>query len=245
MRTLQVMTVIALLAGALVAPSVAAQQTASAANLTLPAATSPLATDILLDPEARAWQQLPVRRLALNRTPPLYDTEPPAGLEIPLLEVRVARVGGSLLVHLSWRDSTPDAATLVEVPATPPEQRNLKEPTVATERFFDAAAVMYPANPVPSLFTPSLQMGDPELPVTIYYWNAARGALVMDARGRSTTRRTDQVFPARGVYRAGLWRLTLALPDLPAGVPLAFAVWNGRQLDRDGRKYFSVWHWLE
>jgi hypothetical protein len=67
----------------------------------------------------------------------------------------------------------------------------------------------------------------------------------MEAHGRETTKRTGETFPARGVYRAGRWQVTLVLPDLPAGVPLAFAVWNGSQLDRDGRKYFSVWHWLE
>jgi len=26
---------------------------------------------------------------------------------------------------------------------------------------------------------------------------------------------------------------------------MAFAVWNGSQKDRDGRKYFSVWQVLE
>lgn len=239
-----------LLAGVLSAASLAAQQASPAAslppaNLTLRVASSPLPAETLLDPEARAWEQVPARTVALNRTPPLYDTDAPAALEIPQVEVRVARAGGKLLVHFLWRDATQDVATLAPLPTTPPEQRVREEQTVATERFFDAGAVMFPTHASAGLVSPSLQMGDLQQPVTIYYWNAARGALLMEAQGRGTTRRTGQSFPARGVYRAGVWRLTLELPDLPAGVPLAFAVWNGSQQDRDGRKYFSVWHWLE
>jgi complex iron-sulfur molybdoenzyme family reductase subunit gamma len=240
-----------LLAAALFSASNATGQatpalTFTAANLTLPAASSSIPAGTLLDPEAQAWQQSALRRVALNRTPPLYDTDPPATLDISVVEVRLARVaGGKLLVHLRWRDPTNDVAAVAATPETPPEQRQRKEPTAATERFFDAAAVMFPANRVRALFTPSLQMGDPDQPVSIYYWNAARGALLMEAQGRGTTRRTDKSFPARGAHRAGGWRVVLELPDLPAGVPLSFAVWNGSQQDRDGRKYFSVWHWLE
>jgi len=240
-----------LLAAALAIPLLAAGQatqapTFTAANLTLPAPPSSASGETLLDPEAPAWQQVAARRVALNRTPPLYGTDPPATLAIPVLEVRLARVeGNKLLVHLSWRDPSDDSAALAAAPETPPEQRQQKELTGATERFFDAAAVMFPASRVRALFTPSLQMGDPDQPVTIYYWNAARGAVLMEAKGRGTTRRTDQSFPARGAYGAGGWRVVLELPDVPAGVPLSFAVWNGSQQDRDGRKYFSVWHWLE
>ena len=36
--------------------------------------------------------------------------------------------------------------------------------------------------------------------------------------------------------------VTLQLNELPAGTPVAVAIWNGDQQDRDGRKYFSVWY---
>ena len=216
-----------------------------ATNLTLPVGASVAGGDALLDPEADIWQQFPARHLALNRTPPLYDTDPPASLDISFVDVRVARAGGHLFIHMSWSDPSSDAATLPAAPDTPPEQRNLKALTPETGRFFDAAAVMFPASQSGGNFTPSLQMGDPGQPVTIYYWNATRGAMLMEAHGRSSTRRTGTTFPAQSVHRAGTWRAVLELPDLPRGVPLAFAVWNGSQLDRDGRKYFSVWHWLQ
>ena len=67
----------------------------------------------------------------------------------------------------------------------------------------------------------------------------------MTAEGRATTRRTGQNFPASAVYQNNQWVVTFELPNQAAGTPLAFAIWNGSQKDRDGRKYFSVWYTLE
>jgi hypothetical protein len=208
-RTLTIL----LLPGLLSSGPALAQQTAPASivpaiNLTLHAGPSTVAAEALLDPEARAWEQSSARRVALNRTPPLYDTDTPAELEIPEVEVRAARASGKLLVHLQWQDRTQDFAALARPPTAPPEQRDLKEHSAATNRFFDAAAVMLPSRPSGGTLSPSLQMGDPAQPVTIYYWNAVRGAMLMEARGRGTTRRTGQSFAARGVYRAGAWHVT-------------------------------------
>ncbi len=225
------------------------QQPANAAvlpqHLRLKAAYSAQSVDVLLDPAAPAWQSTPVQRIALNRTPPLYDTEPPASLEISFVEVRTLRTANKLFVHLSWRDASADYADLPAVPDTPPEQRFLKEHTLGPERFFDAAAVMFPKDAPGGVVSPSLQMGDAQDPVLIYYWNAARGAMRMEAAGRGTTRRTGESFSARAVYVSGAWQVVMELPALPPATPIAFAIWNGSQLDRDGRKYFSVWHWLE
>jgi hypothetical protein len=218
---------------------------APAVNLTVPAAVSQAPAEALLDPAAAAWEQIASRQVALNRTPPLYDTDPPADAEISSAEVRVARTEGKLIVHLAWQDATDDQAVIARPPATPPEQRRMKEHSEASNRFFDAAAVMFPSNLSTGVESPSLQMGDSRLPVTIYYWNAARGPMLMNAQGRGTTQRSGEGFPARGVYRGGVWQVTLQLPAVPNGVPLAFAVWNGSQQDRDGRKYFSVWYRLQ
>ncbi len=223
-------------------------QNASAAPpraLVLTAPTLPTDPGLLIDPDQIAWQSVQAKRIALNRTPRFFDTEPPSELEIPEIEVRLARTGGKLIARLSWRDATEDAAKLTSAPVTPAEGRFVKEPTEATNRFFDAAAVMHPAEAVEGGITPGLQMGDAHDPVTIYYWNAARGAMLMDARGRETTRRTGRNFAARASYQGGSWNLCVELPGLQKGLPLAFAIWNGSQQDRDGRKYFSVWHWIE
>jgi hypothetical protein len=69
--------------------------------------------------------------------------------------------------------------------------------------------------------------------------------MVTQAQGRGTTRRTGQVFPVNSTYENGQWNVIFELPDLPPGTTVAFAIWNGSQKDRNGRKYFSVWQVLE
>jgi hypothetical protein len=244
MRTYQLLTIVFL---CLLLTAVTWTQTAikPASGQTLSVAASPVSVDHLLNGGPAAWNQIAAKHVALNRTPPLYDTDEPAAVEISVVDVRLARAGGKLIVQLSWRDATHDAATLTEVSNTPPENRFLKVPTEADDRFFDAAAVMFPAKAGAGAIAPSLQMGDAEHPVEIYYWNATRGSVVMQAQGRSTTKRTGQNIPSNGTYQNGRWNVTFELPDLAAGTTVAFAVWNGSQKDRDGRKYFSVWQVLE
>jgi len=220
-------------------------QTKPASLQSLPIGTSAASLDSLLKKDSTVWAQIAPKHVALNRTPPLYDTDEPAALEIPAVDVRCIRAQDKLVVHLAWHDSTQDAVTLPQVPNTAPETRFRKVPTEANDRFFDAAAVMFPTKPSAGDLSPSLQMGDPDHPVQIYYWNATRGAMLMEAHGRSTTHRTDQSFAANAAYQKGQWSVTLELPNLPAGTPVAFAIWNGGQKDRDGRKYFSVWQILE
>lgn len=243
MRTRDLALVIA--AGWLLATGSAAQAPNKVASLqSLSVAVSPTSADNLLRGDSTAWNQIPPKHVALNRTPPLYDTDEPAALEISTVDVRCVRAQERLIVQLSWRDPTRDETTLPEVPNTAPETRFRKVQTEADDRFFDAAAIMVPSKTDEDI-APSLQMGDGDHPVQIYYWNATRGATLMEARGRSTTRRTGQTFPASGAYQNGQWNVTLELPNLRSGTLVAFAVWNGSQKDRDGRKYFSVWQVLE
>ena len=231
-------------------PALAQQKLAKASEsvqsgLTLRSFDSPAEARVLLDPMAAEWAKLPAQRIALNRTPRLYDTEAPSELEISYVDVRLARAEGKLLVQMTWRDATRDTAQIAKPPTAPTEGRPHKELTEATDRFFDSAAVMHPVHLSAEGVWPSLQMGDAADPVTIYFWNSARGTARMQAEGRGTTKRTGETFLAEGVYRDGWWHLALQLDAIPVGMPLAFAVWNGSQQDRDGRKYFTTWLKLE
>ncbi len=210
-------------------------------GLSLRVSTAAGKAETFRDPQAAAWGKFPVQRAALNRTPRLYDTEAPSDPEIPFVDIRLVRADGKLLVQMVWRDPTRDSAQIANLPVAPTEGRPQKELTEATDRFFDAAAVMHPAQLPPNGVWPSLQMGESGIPVRIYFWNAARGAVLVEAEGRGTTRRTNETFPAQAAYKEGAWHLTMELPDKPSGMPLAFAIWNGSQQDRDGRKYFTTW----
>lgn len=214
-------------------------------GMSLHAGTTVAKAQVLLDPLAAEWQKVPSQRIALNRTPRLYDTESPSELEISFVDVRLVRSDSKLLIQMTWRDPTKDAAVLAELPDAPTEGRVEREHTQATDRFFDSAAIMHPQHMPVAGAWPSLQMGDAGDPVSIYFWNAARGAARMQAEGRGTTKRTSESFLAQGVYRDGMWHVTMALDEIFPGMPLAFAVWNGSQQDRDGRKYFTTWLKLE
>ncbi|MBI1897259.1 MAG: hypothetical protein HYS04_12165 [Acidobacteria bacterium] len=197
-----------------------------------------------LNPAGAVWQAVEASKLALHRTPPQYATEPPSALEIASVEVKVIRGAGKTWVRLAWPDPSAETASL-DKPKKMWQSEGLVRQSAATNRFFDGCAVMLPAQPVANDLFPSLQMGDALHPVLIYYYDAARGAEVMEAAGRGTTKRTGRKFPARATWAGGNWTIVLELPEVAAGTPLSVAVWNGGQQDRDGRKYFSVWHRLQ
>ena len=244
MRILRWMFGLMLVVGFAAACFAQAQGKSAPAGAAISVASSSATAGADLQANSADWARAAVKKISLNRTPPLFDTDEPANADITTADVRCLRAGGKLYVQLSWHDTTSDAAALEEVPQSAPETRFHKVPTEAEDRFFDAAAGMVPDNPGPAL-NPSLQMGDAEHPVQIYYWNSTRGAMVMTASGRETTHRTGRSFPVSAAYQSGQWVVTFEMPDQPAGTPLAFAIWNGSQKDRDGRKYFSVWYGLE
>jgi len=193
-----------------------------------------------LDPQAPAWRTVPAATLALNRTPLLYSTDAPAALEIQSVQVQMLKAPGATTVRLEWVDKTRNAAELPKAERTWQGEHMVAQ-SGATDRFSDACAVMIPAGGAADV-SPSLQMGDAKHPVHIYFYDATRGPALMEASGRETTKRTGKTFPARAQYAAGKWAVTLQLPEIAAGTPVAVAVWNGQQQDRDGRKYFSVWY---
>jgi len=195
----------------------------------------------LLDPTAAEWKPAAPLTLALHRTPPLYPTDAPATNEVQSVQVQVLHAPAGNFARLEWADKTHDTAVLPKAERAW-QGEHLVNQTPATDRFADACAIMLPSRPLVGGINPSLQMGDPDHPVHIYFWDSTRGAAVMEASGRETTKRTGQSFPAQGQYAGGKWVVTMQIPDLQAGASFAVAIWNGSQQDRDGRKYFSIWY---
>jgi DMSO reductase family type II enzyme heme b subunit len=194
-----------------------------------------------IDPAAVEWKSAAPMALSLQRTPPLYPTDAPAPLETPSVEAQFIHIAAGNFVRLEWVDKTHDTTVLPKAERTWQGDRLVTQ-SAATDRFSDACAVMIPAKPVAGDLNPSLQMGDPDHPVRIFVWDSTRGAAVMEATGRETTKRTGQSFPAQGQYANGKWSVTLEIADMKAGTPFAVAIWNGSQQDRDGRKYFTIWY---
>ena len=192
-----------------------------------------------LDPAAVAWKAVASVSFSLQRTPLLYATDQPAALEISSVQIQMVRASGHVYARLEWQDKTRDTDTLQKAERAWQGEHLVKQ-SGATNRFFDACALMIPA--ATSEVFPSLQMGDPQHPVQIYLWDATRGSAVMEAKGRETTHRTGKTFPSQSTWNDGHWVVVMELPELPSGTPVAVAIWNGDQQDRDGRKYFSIWH---
>jgi hypothetical protein len=195
----------------------------------------------VLDPAASEWRSAASMVLSLQRTPLLYPTDADAALEVRSVQAQFLHTAAGDFVRLEWADKTHDSAVLPKAERTWQGNRLVTQ-SAATDRFSDACAVMISAKPVAGDLNPSLQMGDAGHPVRIFVWDSTRGAAVMEATGRETTKRTGQVFPAQGQYANGKWFATLQIGEMKAGTPFAVAIWNGSQQDRDGRKYFTIWY---
>jgi hypothetical protein len=214
--------------------------TVEAGAIRLPVTTAPGEARALLDDETR-WSRLAGTPLRLSRTPPLYEGDPLDDGHRPETLVTVVRAGDGLVVRLAWSDPTESRP---EPPRSLPDAGEApiyKEHSRDVERFADAACVMTTRGGGPADPYPSLMMGGPGAPVDLYYWHLVRGFEKLGAHGRSTTGRTGE--PSSGSARrtAGGWEVRFLLPALPAGTPVAFAVWDGDSEHRDGLKYFSVW----
>lgn len=217
-----------------------------AAHLQIHVRTSAVRAEALLDPAGTGWNQAPATSILLSRTPRIYQTEPVQHRPVPSCQVRALRTDGKLYLRLQWDDPTNNA------PAAPPARTGeggdpkllYKRPTGETAAFPDAAAVMVPDRWTGPSF-PSLLMGDKHTPAHLYYWNASRGTEVLTASGRATPQPIGQSFPHRAQHAEAKWTVTLELPDLPDGYPVAFALWDGQFGDRDGLKFFSIWYVLK
>lgn len=150
------------------------------------------------------------------------------------------------MLRLRWNDATRNAPEAP--PPKPAEEEDpsklYKRPTRETDAFADALAIMVPDDWSPQQ-VPSLVMGDRKTPARLYHWNASRGADQLIAKGRATQVSSGKSFPFHDRHADGYWTLTVDIGEAPAACPIAFAVWNGHDKDRDGLKFFSIWYNLQ
>jgi hypothetical protein len=235
---------IALPAALLFGP-VAGVATARGADAPLLPVTETAASQALLlagsDP---AWAHSPETRIDINRTPALYEGDPMDDGERPEVRVSVVRGGGGMAFRLRWTDPTESRPQGLERVPDAGDPSIYKAHSQDLERFADAACVMVPREPGPRAAFPALMMGEKGAPVELYYWHLVRGFERLEAAGRGTTTRTGESFPGAFRRSAAGWEAVFILPDLPAGTPVSFAVWDGDRDQRDGLKFFSVWYEL-
>lgn len=186
----------------------------------------------LLDPGAEAWAkatpiQVPLSGMEIKGEWPIQL--------IPAIQVQALRDDRWLYFRLSWADATQN------------------DKVTGIDAFLDAVAVQLP---ITSTGQPYVCMGQQNSPVHIVYWRAGSEqpeSLAAGSFGTLTPLPGVEV-RARGLYQGNGWQVVLARPlrgpeagndpkagMLPAQTSVAFAVWDGADQQRGGRKATSNW----
>lgn len=218
---------VALVAGAVVAPALVAARPANQVPVT--EMSGEKAT--LADPTADAWGDATATEVPLASAPSsVPDARDTSARSVT---VEAVKTDAKLYVRMTWNDTSVDDAT------------------DGPRAFADAAAIQLPAN---TSTHPAIAMGSKRTPVNVWYWNANTGPEELLAGGPgSTTTYSEDAVQTKAVHEDGQWHLVYARDLAPQGdnrtqirsqhdVDVAFAVWNGSQMERSGRKAVSEWY---
>ncbi len=184
-------------------------------------------------PQAAAWRKAPATQVALQTAFPGHPSIVGTA-QTQQLTAQAVRVSGKLYVKLRWNDRTAN--------------REMGD----TNQFLDRVAVQFPYNGKADT-TPF--MGDGENAVDIWHWRADGRTENLLANGFGTaTRGTSQEVTSTATRRGGVWEVVLARSlTLKEGegitmkgrksIPIAFAVWDGANQERDGLKAVTLEWW--
>lgn len=200
-------------------------------------AVSVIKKGALADPDGAAWKSVSQTRIEVSTAPAVH---PSIVGEATITEVnaQAAALGDQLFIRVQWKDAS--------------ENRDR-----GIGKFADGVAVEFPADGSEET---SMIMGGDGRRVNIWYWNASKNAaenLVADGFG-TLTRLPVQDVQASGNYAKGVWTVVFHRALKPQGddnitlaikkgtkLPVAFAVWNGGNSERDGFKAVTMeWHQL-
>lgn len=196
-----------------------------------------LPLDPPLDPDDARWQETASRTLDLYPQQSVSPASPEA--DVRRVEVRALHNGKALALRLEWRDTA-------------------ASDTRDVGRFADAAALQWPLHYGPGQGLPYIGMGQGGQPAAVWFWRADGSTESLAAAGFGTlTAQTPDGMTAQGTWKDGVWRVVFTrafatggedsvafAPDAQGLVPLALAVWNGEDGERNGLKRLSAWRVL-
>jgi complex iron-sulfur molybdoenzyme family reductase subunit gamma len=188
--------------------------------------------DAYLEPDASAWAAVNGVQVSLTSAPSGVPSA--ADTTVNRLSVKTVRSEARFFIRLTWPDQTADQT------ADDPRE------------FVDAVAVQLPTN---GTTRPAIAMGSPRTTVNVWYWSADTGVeeLLAGGPGSTTAFQTSGV-EAAATHTDGRWQLVFAR-DATGGdgrtaiapdrdLDIAFAVWNGSNMERSGQKAVSEWYTL-
>ncbi len=206
-------------------PGLAADQVASIKTVSL---SKPLTERDLDD---SAWARVPAQEVALANAFAGHVAITGTAA-ISKVTVQAAKTAAGVLFRLKWKDPAPDSVK-------------------AEGRFPDGVAVQFALDRKTS--TIPFMGGDGKL-VNIWYWSAARNGaenMVADGFGTTTPLKTQDV-RAYGRHADGEWTVAffrayrsedeaaIKLAAKGGRYPVAFAVWQGANQERDGLKAVTL-----
>jgi len=198
---------------------------ASAAPSTIRAAKAPTGVSAA-DPGSAAWDKVRATEIALVTAPAVHASIS-GNATAASVSVQALSDGKRIYFRLSWTDGTADA----ERPDT--------------GRFLDGVALQFPLNRSSKTV---VLMGTPGGRVNIWYWRADGRVQNLFADGFGTlTSAPVQDVSGKGVHANGRWTVVLSRDLRTAAadgvqlkgvgrIPVAPAVWNGANAERDGFK---------
>ena len=184
-------------------------------------------------PEAAIWNKAPATKVTLHPAFPGHVSI--VGTPVTeSLTAQAVRAGGRLFVKLAWNDRT--ANTVID----------------DTNKFADGAAVQFPVNGKEAT---SSFMGDAMNAVNVWDWRADGRTKNLVAKGFGTS----TLVPFKDLHSTAVrtesgWAVVLARPlrvkadegvrlQGRRSIPVAFAVWDGNNRERDGLKAVTLEWW--
>lgn len=178
------------------------------------------------------WMEAQVQEVSLTTAPPVHISV--SGTTAILnLSVQVVQDKENLYIRLKWQDGSNNS--------------QIK----GTKDFRDAVAVQFPIKRTKAT---SIIMGEKGKGVNIWRWAADNIVENLSAEGFGTLSPSDSRYlKGIGRYKDGSWTVVLSrslTPPAPKGItfgktmPVAFAVWDGGNGERDGFKAVTV-EWVE
>ncbi|WP_457640309.1 ethylbenzene dehydrogenase-related protein [Persephonella sp.] len=201
--------------------------------------------EISADPEAYLWKTVRGKKVFLYPQISVRLNDKNANKLIPkkkLVEamVKVAYNDNSIAVYIRWKDKTPSIQTVYD-----------------TNKFADGVSVEFPNSFGRGITLPYVGMGDENHPVTVYLQKTVEGrdyqkVFISEGFGSLTEINEPAEIQMKYNEKTQEWTAVIKRPlktensNLKAGlVPVAFAVWDGSKLERDGNKSLSRWKFIK
>ncbi|NPA13342.1 MAG: c-type cytochrome [Aquificae bacterium] len=197
------------------------------------------------DPNNKLWEGIKGKEVSLYPQISVRLNDKKANSLIPKKElkkatVKVAYNDKEIAVYIRWKDNTPSV-----------------QPVYDTDKFADGVSVEFPTEFGKGKTLPYIGMGDENHPVVVYLQKVVAGkdyqkSFISEGFGSLTEIKEPVQIEMKYNNNSKEWVAVVKRPletdntDLKAGlVPIAFAVWDGDQYERDGNKSLSRWKFIK